>query len=471
MNSTKLLQILKTLDPGEWEKLYFFLQSPYFTQEKVSPRLFTLLHPYFADSAAGLPKAETLFQALWPDQPFDRKQLNYALSRLNKLTERFLVFQQLEQQTDRQQLTALEVFSERHLEKHLAATQRSFNERLLPAPDEKDDFYLVRSDYADLLDQHYVRTKARKQDNNIQLATDDLDRFYYFRRLRYACSMLDRQNILEANYRIGLSQAWLDHLEGSTLVEEPMIGLYLTIFRALQEEEQEQHFRELKSRLLQLVGKGLAESLAEPLLFAINYCARKIRAGQEAYVKEAIDLYHRGIDSGLLLQDGQVSPWTYTNLVKLTLRLQQYAEAREFISKYTDLLPESFRENAHNYNYAELLYCTNEKEKAQEYLNRVAFSDLGYYLGARVLLAKIYYETDAEEALLSLLASFTIFLQRNKQISRNLKKTYLNFCQLLSRLLRTEPGKTGKIIDLITHTQPLTDRSWLLALAQEKSRT
>ena len=87
-------------------------------------------------------------------------------------------------------------------------------------------------------------------------------------------------------------------------------------------------------------------------------------------------------------------------------------------------------------------------------------------LGARVLLAKIHYETGAEEALLSLLASFTIFLQRNKQISRSLKRAYLNFCQLFARMLRTPPAKMDHIIQTIQTTQPLTDKEWLLRIAK-----
>lgn len=469
MESYKLTQLLKSLNKAEWNDLELFLQSPYFVTEDESLTLCLFLKPLLVEPGSTLPETSAFFRSLWPNESFNQKRLSYAFSRLNKLTERFLVLQQQEKMEERQTLTALRIFSERQLDKHLAATQRSFTALMEPSPDREDEFYLLRSEYSELMDRHYVRQKIRKQDDSIQLATDNLDRFYFFRRLRFACSMLDRQNILKVDYDIGLSDEWMAHLAGTSLSKEPMIQLYLIIFCALREEEQEEHFRELKFSLTNLIGRQNSEALAEPLLFAINYCARKIRAGQINYVEEAVELYRGGIDSGLLLSDGQISPWTYTNLVKLYLRLEQYDDARKFIKKYTALLPESFRENAHNYNYAELLYCTDQKDQAQEYLNRVAYSDLSYYLGARVLLAKIYYETDAEEALLSLLASFTMFLQRNKQISRNLKKTYLNFCQLFNRILRTDPAKMDKVKRAIGKAQPLTDRAWLLEVADEHS--
>lgn len=468
MEKYKLINLLATLNKEEWDRLEEFLRSPYFTNETTSLDVYRALRPYFSTPQSNLPAGETFFKTVWPGAPFNQKTLTYALSRLNQLTEQFLVLQQMEQQQVRQKLTALQLFSERELDKHLSATQRKLDALLAPVAGQQSEFFLFQSDYAELMDQHYIRQKIRREDRSIQDATDSLDRFYYLRRLHYICSMLDRQNILEVKYDTRISAAWLAHLEESELIEEPMIKLYLTIFRSLREEGVEAYFQQLKVGLFDLIQdrEQKENSLAEPLFFAINYCARKIRAGHENYLREAIDLYRTGIEAGLLLNDGQLSPWTYGNVIKLYLRLKEYSYAHDFIRQYTNLLPEKLRENAYNYNYAELLYYTDQKELAQEYLHQVAYSDLSYYLGARVLLAKIHYETGAEEALLSLLASFTIFLQRNQQVSRNLKRTYLNFCLLLGRILRTPPTKMEQVIHSIKTTQPLTDREWLLRVTK-----
>jgi 16S rRNA A1518/A1519 N6-dimethyltransferase RsmA/KsgA/DIM1 with predicted DNA glycosylase/AP lyase activity len=84
-----------------------------------------------------------------------------------------------------------------------------------------------------------------------------------------------------------------------------------------------------------------------------------------------------------------------------------------------------------------------------------------------VLLAKIFYDTDEEESLLSLLASFTIFLKRNKNISNNLKHTYLNFCQILIQILKKQETKIQKISSQIQETKLLTDRKWLLQILND----
>jgi hypothetical protein len=78
------------------------------------------------------------------------------------------------------------------------------------------------------------------------------------------------------------------------------------------------------------------------------------------------------------------------------------------------------------------------------------------------MLIKIYFEQEEEQALLSQLAAFTMFLKRNKEISIHLKRTYLNFCNLLFSILKRNPKKLPQLEEKIERTSPLTDKVWLL---------
>ena len=77
-------------------------------------------------------------------------------------------------------------------------------------------------------------------------------------------------------------------------------------------------------------------------------------------------------------------------------------------------------------------------------------------------MIKTYYEFDAIEALLSMLASFSTYLRRNNKISLPLKKTYLNFCNLLHQIMRNNPKKREQVKADIQQVQPLAERAWLL---------
>ena len=104
------------------------------------------------------------------------------------------------------------------------------------------------------------------------------------------------------------------------------------------------------------------------------------------------------------------------------------------------------------------------------HLSQLNFSDLFYHMGSRTVLIKTYYESEEIESLLSLLASFSNFLRRNKKIAPGLKKTYLNFCNLLFNILKNNPKKRDRIKEEIQSTQPLAERSWLLKVWGEQGK-
>ena len=147
---------------------------------------------------------------------------------------------------------------------------------------------------------------------------------------------------------------------------------------------------------------------------------------------------------------------------------EMYGEIESFIERYAERLPANLRTDALAFNQAELYYYTGRIEAAQTLLNQVSYSDLNYYLGARVLLAKLYYEADSIKSLLSLLAAFTIFLKRNRQISGALKQTYLNFCELLFQIIRRKPEQMEALREKVQAVQLLTDRGWLLEVLEKK---
>lgn len=464
MKKNKLIQLLQSCDETELIQMEHFLASPFHNQDEVLPRLFQLVRHYHPHYNAPELRKENIFRQLYPNTPYNDKLFRYLLSDLNKTLERFLAYRQLEKDPQQFDLILLESFSERGLEKAYRQMDRKLKKKGENHAPKSSDYFFHQWRSSEIREAHFQRQQVRRFDPNLQLVTDDLDKYYFLHRLKLSCAMLDRQGIFQDSYKLGISQPWLDHLTSQKCFAEPIIRIYYSIFQALSHEQEESHFDDLKTFLDQPPRALAREELRNIYLFAINYCARKIRKGQEKYVAAALDLYRRGIENNLLINEHGLSPWAFTNVVKLALRLQRYEWIEGFISRYAPRLPETFRENALHYNLAELYYYTGRFDQSQEHLMEVAYSDLNYYLGARVLLAKIYYETGEEEALLSLLSSFTVFLKRNRQVSHNLKHTYLNFCRILFQIVRRSPRRLQQLQAEIDTATLLTDREWLLRM-------
>jgi hypothetical protein len=83
------------------------------------------------------------------------------------------------------------------------------------------------------------------------------------------------------------------------------------------------------------------------------------------------------------------------------------------------------------------------------------------------MLLKSFYATDALDALSSQLASFMMFLRRNKKISNDYKQTLLNFCSLLHLILRSRPDKKEQVLQKINNTRQKVEGDWLRKVAEE----
>lgn len=467
MKKSKLIDILETFSVAELRQFRDFVASPFYNKKE---ELITMID-FLIEQAPHFPKKsikkEQVYRMMYSKQPYDDKQMRYLMSYLTKLAEQFLIVSRYEEQAGQCQLDLMQSFLDRKLEKYYAQQRRKTKQFLTKQAQKDSSSFYQNYIFSDLGDQHFSQLRVRRFDPNIQYASEYLDRFYYLKKLKYTCGMLDRQSILQGAYDIHFSQELMQHLQNKKFFDEPILELYYTILQSLMDGDNDAHFQRLKNLIAHASNQVTLHDLREIYSFGINYCARMIRKGKEAYVQEALQLYLDGIRKEILIQDGHLSPWTFTNVVKLALRLQQYDWIEGFIREYAPKLPESFRENALHYNLAELYYYTRAYDDAQDHLNQVQLSDLNYHVGARVILAKIYYETDEENALLSLLAAFTVFLKRNKKISNDLKKTYLNFCHFLFQLVRRKKKQLPKLRRQINETKFLTDRAWLLQMIDD----
>jgi hypothetical protein len=105
------------------------------------------------------------------------------------------------------------------------------------------------------------------------------------------------------------------------------------------------------------------------------------------------------------------------------------------------------------------------------HLNKVEFSDIYYSLDTKKMMLKIYFEQDAIDPLLSLLASFRIFIKRNQSVSEANKQAYNNFITVIQQFIKYQNQKTvPELKNNIENLKPLADRNWLLEQYQIKFR-
>ena len=213
----------------------------------------------------------------------------------------------------------------------------------------------------------------------------------------------------------------------------PLIQGYYLILMTLVEADQATHFSSLTSFLQQQT--TLPDSERKPMYqYAQNYCIKQINRGHREYLAALFDLYREMIQQGLIYYQGHISPSDVKNIVNLGVRLREFQWTEQFLDDFGEKIAEEYRTNSMIYNRAYLYYGQEKRREALRLLSQVEFQDVFYYLGAKTLLLKIYYELNDQEGLDALLHAFEATLRRHKLISAYRKKPYLNFIRFSKKL-------------------------------------
>lgn len=468
MVNSKLILLLQSFDAEDWRWFNKFLRSPYFNNREELIPFFEHLRKLAPDFKEKELEKKRLFQKVYPTKSYDEKLLGNLMNYLLKLAERFLAQRKLEEEKPLFNNSLLKALVERQLSKHYRHYEQKTIQLLAKWELKNKDAYLYKYQLADIGNQYFMSQNLRKYDENLQLVTDHLDQFYFLNKLKFSCEILSRLNVFDAPYHSDFIDEVLAYLSKEDTVTDPLVFIYIQVYYLIKTRE-ETAFETLKKNLRQYQAKIPLSEKGTIFSYTINFCFDKMRKNINAtyYTEQSLEFYLEGINEGFLIERGYLSPWHFKNVVKLAMNLKRYDFTESFIQNSYHKLEPEFQEDALHFNLADLKYKKGNYQEAQQHLLQVQYSDIFYGLGARAMLLKIYYETEEDEALISLLASFSIYLRRNKEISSIYRETYLNYTSLLSQINKATKNKIPTIINKIKNTERLTNRRWLLQICEE----
>lgn len=472
MHNSKLIELLKTFNKEDLRAFSDFVRSPYYNKRADLIALFDYLKkqaPTFPDKKINRQK---VFKYIFPNMAYDEKQIGYSMNYLHKLAEKFVGLRKYEANDFSQKTDILEGLVERRLDKHYQFLNGK-NQSFLDKKQIKGSiYYFQKYQAATIANTHFLNQEIRAFDASLQDAADALDYFYLCEKLKLACEILDRLQIFQDKYQLHFESAIHEISKHTSFDENPVIAQYYQVFQLLTNANGEESYQHLKKIFLQKNNETPLVDQQKILSYGINYCARQIRNSEnrDFYMEEVLTLYIYGVNKKILFSKGYLSPWHFKNMIRLGINLQKFDWVESFIKEHAQYLEEQFRQNALHYNLADLYYRKKDYPNALPHLNQVAFNDVSYAIGAREMLLRIYYETDEIESLYSLIASFTIYLKRNKELPVDVRKTYLNFCKIVSQILRMNLKNIEKIEQNIQETKLLASKNWLLEIYQKEKK-
>lgn len=436
MHSNKTIEALKHLDVAEIRRFTELVHSPYFNKHDKLIQLADILHEEYPKFSDDILEKHRLYDVLYPGEKYKGQRVSDLFTYLYRLLEEFLA-QESYKDDFRKQTDLLAGLRTRKMDKLFESTMNKQPKRRQNSHFNTSEDSLLMDYFQETeSDLYFVGKDSRTHDKSIERKSRTLDHYYLTAKLRLACEMKNRENIVKEHYQIDLLDELLQLLkrEPELLQQTPALAIYHKILFTLTDAENEEHYHQL-IRLLEEHRHAMPiAELRSMYDYAQNYCIKKINSGNRQFLQEIFKLYKILLEHAIIFVDDELSQWDYKNIVTVSTRLKEYAWTERFLREYKDRLPEADRENAYNYNLANFYYSRGMYDDALKLLRDVQFTDVYYGLGARSLLLKTYYEAEEYDPLYSLFDSFKIYLKRNKLVSEYQYRAHMNLVRFTKKL-------------------------------------
>lgn len=472
MPSKKLLSRLQLFSRQELSRFDQYLASPYFNENEDLKLLYRLVMPYLSSKGAKTTDNLSIKKLIWlklygRDCSYNDGQMRRLLSELTQHAHRFLALKKFEENPIQEQVSLLEALKEDAQDSHFTSLLRQTHSKELSVNFYSWEIYFQKHKIADI--QHYRSERAGDINgifNNLKNADYHLDCYYFIKKLKYYCDVLDHRSITDKPVEIHLPFQFLEWLPESVFFQETKIKIYFSVIQMFLNAEKTEYFYQVKEMLSEAGQEFVKEELNHLYIYLKNYCIdSKINKGNLSFFNELFDVFKNIITQNIILKDGVLHPQDYKNIISVSIQVREFAWTEAFIQNYTPKLPPEERENALTYNLAKVYFAQNQYEKVIEQLREVEYDNLTYALGGKLMLLKTYYELNEYLALDSLIDSFRVYLRRNQTISKEVRQQYLNVLRFIKKLSNIHSGDQvaiAKIEQQIQECKNLADKGWIV---------
>lgn len=473
MNDSKFYRFLKTLNTKELRKFRKYLESPYFNTNQILLQLFGIFESHLLDPNENELDKKQVWELIYPNDPFDYDRLRKLIHLLMVLGEDFLAQLAYDDNSAHRVHYLLQMLHRKEMEEFIQSTIQAGINVLKKENNRNGNYYydLYSIEKYKYILENIESARVKKlniQKLNISEIDGHLNHFYFSEKLKYYCLLLSWSKMINVELNVPLIPEITTIVKMGNYLQIPSIAIYYQIYLTYIEPNELEHFYELKKLIKNYIHLFPSEDAKDIMNSAINYTIQKHNSGNTSFYLENFLIYKDAIEKEIILANNELSPWAFKNIITLGLRLNEFEWVQNFINNYGIKINKEYRENAINYNLASMYFYKKEYNKAIPLLQRVQFDETTYGLGAKSLLLACYYELDEFEALQSFYDSFKIFVNRNKSITDERKKSYLQLIKLTKKLTENNDNKL-KLTHLKTEIleSQATSKSWLLEKVDE----
>jgi hypothetical protein len=466
MQKNLLWEAFSTLQRQDLREMAKFVRSPFFNGKPQLIGLFDYLRGCLEQKI--VPDQDAAYLSAYPEsKTTDLVKLRLANSDLLALLEHYWMYCEKFSDFERNKIRLAGVYRRKGLAKHFQITLKEARASRAAHnwrhAEYFNDQYLLEWEQF-----QFLSTQKRYDTFNLQEINELMDVTYLARKLRLVCLALSHQAVTGQSYQFGLLYAVLDRVGESERVHEPAIGLYFhaCYFLGYKGSYDENHFFQFRTQLTRSFSQFPPDEQRTLFLLALNFCIKKSNTANSktTWFRQTWELYKEALEYDILLENGQISRFSFNNIASVAVHLGEVDWAEQFIEKHLPQVERKFRAAASSLNFARIAYARKQYDAALAHLQSADYRDLISGMSARIIQLKIYYEMDAFELLDSHLDSIKTYLHRQRATGYH-RDTYMEIVKTTKSLMRCNFNDINALRELhhVVATHPtLLEKEWFL---------
>lgn len=473
MQSSKLVNLLKTFSEEELKKFDEFVSSPYFNKNSNILKLLGYIKKYSDNYESVKLEKEEAYAKIFPGRKYNDKVMKNLMSELLRLGERFLEQTRYEKNKAGRYNYLLEELLYRKLYSIFCSKIKEAEE--LSDDFKKDEVYFYNNLNLSSLKHDYdlLTRSGLEKVHQEELTIDYLISFFFIWYFKYSYNLLNRKIGYNFDTDFNFIENVIEYIKKRDFKNKSLILMYYYVFMLSLRPDEENYFYESR-KLIEKNIKQLSREEKYNLSIAVHsYCMRKIVGGETKFISDYFE-----IGKDMVLNEAYcgtaekiIHPLTYKSIAKGGMYAGQFIWSFDFLNNYRQKLQPEFQDNIYNYCLAFCYFMKRDYVKSQEHLSLVNYENVYDKIEVKRLLLQIYYETGSTEELFSLADTFKHFLHNDKLVAEQQKKVNLNFINFLTSFYKlkiaTDSRDDANRLKNELETQKTYEKIWLLEKINE----
>jgi hypothetical protein len=483
MKKSQIVELLQTLQTEEWEDISLFLESEFHNRGSLRRDVLLYFNTVKAHQPGILEAEDSLstpdfFELMYPGKPMVPGKLDKIASELKKQIRTYLIFKHQEQEDEqfRQSLHWAVILRNRGLENQydlqIERMERQINEiKQVSLEDTWNRFVLEKEKYY----WNGSKTLGKTEENLIPM----VERFWESveaMRLDLVNRYLLRQIFVQIPPHPALEKLSTLRVYPASPPDHPLIRVPALIFDLFSKPEpRAEDFYQLLDLLKQNEHRISQPDLIMHYGYLRSYCTILSDKIDLSFQKVLFDIYTENLRMGIVYFENMITANTCLNISIIANATKNYEWALDFIQQHRGkIIGDDPEETLYRINLAHYLFETGQFEQSLEALPATC-DNIGYYLFARRLEIKNYYELSSE-LLTYKIDAFKVYLRRSgeKFLPQNLFEQNLFFVNLLQQLVSSVPGdakRADKLIERMKAKPAIGEKLWLTRKCNELKKS